>query len=399
MTIIEDRSGSSADAGTDGFTEGVLLARLEAMVPRLRDRAAETEQLRRLPDETITEALETGFIGAFRPQRYGGSGLGLSALANGTRILAHGCASSAWTLVFLAQHVWMIGKMPPAMQETFLGAGDIPLIASALAASGTATPVEGGYLLTGTSEWNSAIAHSQWTSIKAMLNDEVHSFYLPVREVRLDDGWHTSGMRGTSSDSFVAKDVFVPESLVMPLRALAASIETHPDEPFIDYPYIATVAITCSAVVLGAAEAAVDLFEEKMRSRVLAFSGNQQQVEQPFAQMRLGEADLHMRMARELWDGCIRDMDGWCGDGGTMTPEQRVGIRARCALMVRVCRELVGSIMNAAGGSSYFLSAPLQRIQRDVEVLKSHAIFDWDRTAQLQGRLRLGMSPAPTDLV
>jgi hypothetical protein len=55
--------------------------------------------------------------------------------------------------------------------------------------------------------------------------------------------------------------------------------------------------------------------------------------------------------------------------------------------------------MSAAGGSSYFLTAQLQRIQRDVEVLKSHAIFDWDRAAQLQGRLRLGMDPAPTDLV
>ena len=40
-----------------------------------------------------------------------------------------------------------------------------------------------------------------------------------------------------------------------------------------------------------------------------------------------------------------------------------------------------------------------EELTRDVEVLKSHAIFDWDRTAQLQGRLRLGMDPAPTDLV
>ncbi|MCU1344151.1 MAG: acyl-CoA dehydrogenase, partial [Acidimicrobiia bacterium] len=63
------------------------------------------------------------------------------------------------------------------------------------------------------------------------------------------------------------------------------------------------------------------------------------------------------------------------------------------------CRDIISTIMSAAGGSSYFLEAPLQRIQRDVEVLKSHAMFDWDRTAQLQGRLRLGMRAEPTDLV
>jgi 3-hydroxy-9,10-secoandrosta-1,3,5(10)-triene-9,17-dione monooxygenase len=290
--------------------------------------------------------------------------------------------------------------MPDLMQEELLGPGDVPLIAGALAAIGRATSVPGGYRVSGTSEWNSAIAHSSWTSIKARLDDdEVYSFYLPVGDVRRHDRWHTAGMRGTSSDSFTADDVFVPEVLAMPLKALATSTSPHPDEPFIDYPYIATVSITCSAVMLGAAEAAVDLFDEKMRSRVLVFTANQQQVDQPFAQMRLGEVDLRITMARELWDSCIRQMDALHATRGSMTVAERVAIRARCALVVRECRDIVSTIMNAAGGSAYFLDAPLQRIQRDIEVLKSHAMFDWDRTAQLQGRIRLGMKPAPTDLV
>lgn len=384
----------------DGMlTEATLLARLEEMVPRLRERAPETERLRQLPDATVEEALATGYLGAFRPKKYGGSGLGLSALANGSRILAHGCASSAWTLVFLAQHAWMVGKMPESMQEELLGSGEVPYIAGALAAIGTATRVDGGYLVTGTSEWNSSIAHSSWTSLKARVDDEVYSFYLPVADVVRDDKWHTSGMRGTSSDSFSATDVFVPEVLAVPMRTLATSAEAHPDEPFIDYPYIASVSLTCSGVVLGAAEAAVELFEQKMRSRVLVFTADEKQVDQPFGQMRLGEADLRLSMARELWDSCIREMDRHCGTGGTMTVAQRVGVRAKCALVVQTCRDLVNDIMNAAGGSAYYLTSPLQRIQRDVEVLKSHAMFDWDRTSQLQGRLRLGMRAAPTDLV
>jgi alkylation response protein AidB-like acyl-CoA dehydrogenase len=325
--------------------------------------------------------------------------LGLSAIANGARILAQGCASSAWTLVFLTQHAWMVGKMPDSTQAALFASGEVPLIAGALAAVGQATRVEGGYMVSGASDWNSAIAHSAWASLKARVDDEMYSFYLPVSDVDRDDRWHTAGMRGTSSDSFHAHDVFVPEALGIPMKVLASSSRPHPDEPFIDYPYIATVSITCSAVVLGAAEAAVDLFEQKMRSRILVFSANEQQVDQPFAQMRLGEADLRIGMARELWDACIREMDRLCGGGGTMTVAQRVGIRAKCALVVQECRGIVASIMNAAGGSSYFLEAPLQRIQRDVEVLKSHAMFDWDRTAQLQGRLRLGLKAAPTDLV
>jgi hypothetical protein len=41
----------------------------------------------------------------------------------------------------------------------------------------------------------------------------------------------------------------------------------------------------------------------------------------------------------------------------------------------------------------------LQRLQRDVEVLKGHVIFDWDRTAELAGRIELGLEVRPTDLV
>ena len=387
-------------ATSDGsLTEQLLLARMEELLPKLRERAAETERSRQFPQVTVDDALATGFVGAFRPRAFGGSGLGLSALANGARIMAHGCTSSAWTVVFLAQHAWLAGKMPIATQSELLGSGEVPLIVGALAAVGTATRVEGGYLVSGASEWNSAIAHSRWANMKARLDDEIYSFYLPVSDVNRDDRWHTSGMRGTSSDSFRANDVFVPEALGVPMNLVGTSTETHPDEPFMDYPYIATVSITCSAVVLGAAEAAVDLFEQKMRSRVLVFSANEQQVEQPFAQMRLGEADLRITMARKLWDDCIQEMDLAYGTGGRLTVAERVGIRAKCALVVRECREIVSGIMNAAGGSSYFLTAPLQRIQRDVEVLKSHAMFDWDRTAQLQGRLRLGMKVAPTDLV
>jgi alkylation response protein AidB-like acyl-CoA dehydrogenase len=385
----------------DALTQDALLERLEALVTPLRERAPETERLRQLPEATISDALDSGFLGAFRPSAYGGSGLGLSALANGTRILAHGCASSAWTLVFLAQHAWMAGKMPLAMRERLLGSGEVPLIAGALATIGTAVKVDGGYLVSGRSEWNSAIAHSSWASLKARLDvdGELLNFYLPVSDVQREDRWHTAGMRGTSSDTFVATDVFVTDDLAVPMSVLATSSEPHPDEPFIDYPYIATVSITCSGVVLGAAEEALRLFEDKMRTRVLVFSADERQADQPFAQMRLGEAHLKMTMARELWDSCIREMDDRCGTGGTMTVAQRVGIRAKCALVVQECRDVIALIMNAAGGSSYFLSAPLQRIQRDVEVLKSHAMFDWDRTAQLQGRLRLGMRAQPTDLV
>jgi hypothetical protein len=45
----------------------------------------------------------------------------------------------------------------------------------------------------------------------------------------------------------------------------------------------------------------------------------------------------------------------------------------------------------------YATCHPIQRLQRDVETLKGHVIFDWDRTTELAGRVMLGGSLGPAD--
>ena len=101
--------------------EQTLLQRIGELLPVLRERAQEAEELRQIPPQTLEDVWATGYLSAFRTRHFGGPGLGLSALANGARILAHGCASTAWTMVFLAQHTWMFAKANLALQEELLG--------------------------------------------------------------------------------------------------------------------------------------------------------------------------------------------------------------------------------------------------------------------------------------
>src|SRR5580698_7445218 len=54
---------------------GELLARAEALIPVLRERAARSEELRRLPDETIADLHESGLFRVLQPKRVGGSEL------------------------------------------------------------------------------------------------------------------------------------------------------------------------------------------------------------------------------------------------------------------------------------------------------------------------------------
>ena len=67
--------------------------------------------------------------------------------------------------------------------------------------------------------------------------------------------------------------------------------------------------------------------------------------------------------------------------------------------VVRTSRQAISTACEGAGASVYFETHPLQRIQRDVETLKGHVIFDWDRTTELAGRHSLGLESRVTDMV
>ena len=383
-----------------GLTEEILLQRLKNMVPDLRARAIETERLRQLPEQTLIEARNSGFLSAFRTRHFGGPGLGLSALANGTRILAHGCASSAWTLVFLAQHTWMFAKAPLAMQEELLG-GEFPVMqAGALAKLGTAEKVDGGYLITARSEWNSAVMHSDWVNMKVDIDGVVHLAVLPVKDVVVEDVWFTSGLRGTGSNTVVASRVFAPAHRVAPSEALMGpqAHPVHDDEPFASYPFIPVVMMTMSAVSLGSAEAAVDEFRETIGRRVIAFTGGSRQIERPEAQLRLGEVMGTLRLAQTIWADSVRQVVDAYESRRGMDIAQRVAIRQNASLVARLSAEILQQITASSGGSSYFEASALQRIQRDVEVLKSHASLDRDRAAQLVGKVALGVQLELTDV-
>ena len=71
----------------------------------------------------------------------------------------------------------------------------------------------------------------------------------------------------------------------------------------------------------------------------------------------------------------------------------RNAMRARICLAVQQCRESVISIVEATGTSIHYLDNPLQRSFRDMMVMSSHIVFDFDVTMEQHGRSQLGLPP------
>src|SRR5437763_16937210 len=79
-----------------------LLARAEALIPVLRERAPRAEHLRRLPDEAIADLHSSGLFRMLQPARVGASELPYRALYEPTAVIGQGWGAASRVLAHLA---------------------------------------------------------------------------------------------------------------------------------------------------------------------------------------------------------------------------------------------------------------------------------------------------------
>lgn len=372
--------------------------RCRDLAPLLSEHAGEGERARRVPDAVVAEARAADLLGAVVPTSLGGHGLTLGALAHGTRELAHGCPASAWTLSFLMLHGWMLSRFPVGSHEALFAAGP-PTAAAPLAPTGTLDAVAGGYRVTGRWEWATAIDHSDWCivhGIDTAAGLATRFAVVPITEVVVEDTWSTSGMRATGSHTVVVDGVLVPEERTCPGDLLREPAGGLAGDGLAGLPLLSVLALVASAPALGAAQAAVAHHRDRLAERVLAYTLGDRAADQPLAQARLAAVTSQVETAAAGWTGTIDELTA----AATGPPDDLLRARARlaAAAAVRASRLAIGAIGEGAGASVYATGQPLQRLQRDVETLKGHVIFDWDRTTELAGRVMLGRPLGPLDM-
>ena len=93
------------------------IERARALKPKLRERVAEAERLRRLPSANVADLLESGLYGLMIPRRFGGSELGPEAMIDVTIELASACPSTGWVHMLWTAHMWMLAQFPLETQE------------------------------------------------------------------------------------------------------------------------------------------------------------------------------------------------------------------------------------------------------------------------------------------
>jgi 3-hydroxy-9,10-secoandrosta-1,3,5(10)-triene-9,17-dione monooxygenase len=78
---------------------------------------------------------------------------------------------------------------------------------------------------------------------------------------------------------------------------------------------------------------------------------------------------------------------------GLVANEDRIALRAQVALAMDMCRKAIRLVVEGAGSSAHMTASPLQRALRDINVMASHVVYDFDAATELHGRALIGLAP------
>jgi 3-hydroxy-9,10-secoandrosta-1,3,5(10)-triene-9,17-dione monooxygenase len=380
---------------------GGVLERAEAFVPTLAARARKTEELRRIPDDTIADLRESGLFRVLQPKRVGGAELPYDALVRVTAILARGCGSTAWVYANLANHDFMLAMWPPEAQDDVWRESSDQLIGSALMfPPGRATKVAGGYKLSGRWKFSSGIDACTWTMLGGIASadgelPDYRVFLIPQGDYETIDTWFAAGLRGTGSKDVVVNDIFVPEHRTLAVDRMkgcgAPGAAVNPG-PLYRLPVFDMFPYVVAATVLGLGQAAVQIFAEETRHRVTSYTTTLMS-DHATTQLRLGEAASSVEVAELLLlTNCETAMEA-AEASRVPTVEEKIRLRRDGAYAARLCTHAVDILFEAGGGEFLYEDKPIQRIFRDAHAAQNHYALTWDVAAAAAGKFMLGIAP------
>lgn len=384
-----------------------LIDRAASIRPLLERNAELTDSLRRLPDEVVAALRQTGLCRLMVPRRLGGYETSIRTYITVMAELGRGCGSTAWVASLINVCAWLAALFPERAQRDVWGSDPDAWIAGSLAPSGVATPVEGGWRVTGRWPWASGSLHAQWVACGIHMNDATGQMsnlglsLMPANEVTIEDTWFMAGMKGTGSNTITATDVFVPEHRFLPYPAAFSGVyrTEHTDEATYRAAFVPVTILILIGAQLGVARAALELAIGRAGTRGITHTTFGRQSESAGFQILVADAAIKIDTA---WLHAMRAADDLDRDAvADRHPDltARARMRLDAALAAKYCREAIELLVQAHGTSSLADSNRMQRLWRDAHVASHHAITEWQVNLEIYGKALLGVEPNISHLI
>ena len=350
-----------------------LVEKTCALAPLIRDHADEAERTRHLPRPVAEAFARNGLYRvAGTPDIHGADADPMTQIGV-IEAASRADGSAGWNLMIGIETFGLIGpgfkgRCPELIEDP------MTVMASSTAAVGRAQREGASWRVSGQWQFVSGIHNAQIFGATVRRYDgeqpvdEGNRYaVVPEGEFEIVDTWHVGGLRGSGSHDVRLTEVLVPEArIIAPLGGNAATT------PQLRLPLGNRLAYNKAAVALGIARAAVDAFLDLATRKQPRFTTRTLR-DRPFAQRAIAHAEARLIGARAAllerteasWDTVVA--------GGEVAPRDRALFHIIASDAARAGVEVVETLCEAAGTTANRIGEPLERIARDVRVVRQHA--------------------------
>lgn len=380
-------TGTEAGAwGMDGLAPvPEPLARARRLAPRLGALADRIERERRLPADLLDDLFAAGLFRMLLPRSLRGGEADPVTFVRVIEEIARHDASTAWCLCQASGCSMVAAYLAPAVAARIFGDDPRAVLAWGPAPDARAVAVEGGYRVTGTWAFASGGRHATWLGGYATIHDpdgtprrrasgavEARTMLFPAAAATWADVWDVVGLRGTASDTFSVRDLFVPGE-----HSVARDDQSerrHPG-PLYCFPLGSLYASGFAGVALGIARSMLAAFVELARDKTPR--GLKRTVrESAVVQSDVAQGEATLRSARSFLLSSLGEIWESVGRHGLLGLDQRMLIRLAATHAIHQARAVADLAYQAAGASAIFAGGAFERRFRDMHTA----------TQQLQGR-------------
>jgi alkylation response protein AidB-like acyl-CoA dehydrogenase len=379
---------------------------LEAAAPRIEAACA-------LPADVLDALHAAQMFRMLLPRSFGGGELDPASFARVVAAIAEGDASVAWCVGQNSGCSMAAAYMEPASaREVFGDSRAVVAWGFPLGPQCRAVPVEGGYRVSGTWAFASGNRHSTWLGGHCQECDangtplshpdgrvRERTMLFPREQADVREVWEVVGLRGTGSDTYSVKDLFVANrhTVARDQQLTADEVgeaEAERREPGTLYRFstMNLYAAGFAGVALGIARAALDAFIALATSKTP--SGT-----------RLALRDNHVIQARiALSEAKLGSAAGWLervldeawrevAVSPRISFDERIRIRLASTYAIHEAREVVETAYAEAGATAIFQSNPFERRLRDINTV-SQQVQGSSIHFQTVGQYFLGLTPS-----
>ncbi len=386
-----------------------IIARIVELQPWLRTQQATAEQERRIPQETIERLDAAGVFSLTKPKRYGGADFNTREMLDIYRALGAGCGASGWVVWATAGgNMWSNAfaeeVVAPVYESPWVGNRTFAVGGTSRHMSGTATKVDGGWMVKGVWPFATGSIHASHGYL-AVFYDDTDDSKVGMVLVRKDElvcrnDWDAMGLAATGSQTVATDgDLFVPDErfgFPAQLAERTAALIAQGLGP--RRGGLPRSVVSSTGVALGMADQAMEVFLSSIGRRSVPYSPYTRQIDAPVAHHIIGRVAMQIRAAGSIADAAVAEFDRLDAEGADPSEQENLQFHTDAAYVWDACATAIETLFRASGASAISKRMPLQLIARNCRAGSLHAANNLDTWVENLGRALTGVEAGPSSM-